>query len=67
MSACMEGEGRAPRPARGDPNEKMVHLRLTVEEWRQLRVWAARQDTGVQQVVAQIVRSALKDMPKSSF
>ena len=63
----MEAEGRSPHPARGDPNVKMVRLSLTVEEWRKRRVWAAVEDTGVQQVVTQIVRTALRDRPGSTF
>jgi len=63
----MEGEGRSPHPRRGDPNVKMVRLSLTVEDWRKLRVWAAVEDTGVQQVVTGIVERALEKRPGSSF
>ena len=52
-------EGRSPRPKGGDPNVKMIRLTLTPEEWRKLRVWAAEEDTSMQQVVGEIVRREL--------
>lgn len=67
-SAYMATErGRAPRPPRGDPSVKMIRLALTPDEWRKLRVWAAEQDTGMQQVVGEIVRRELAKRPRITF
>jgi len=60
-------EGRAPRPKRGDPNVKMVRLMLTTEEWRKLRVWAAEEDTSVQQIVADVLRRELERKPRRGY
>jgi hypothetical protein len=62
-----EREGRAPRPAGGDPNTKMMRLSLTPDEWRKLRVWAAEDDTSMQQIVNEFVRRALESRPSSGY
>ena len=46
---------------------KMVRLRLTADEWRRLRVWAAEEDSSMQQVVGDIVRRALAGKPRRGF
>ena len=56
-------EGRAPSPKGGDPNVKMMRLTLTTDEWRKLRVWAAEEDSSMQQVVGEIVRRELDRKP----
>jgi len=53
------GEGRSPRPPAGDPNVKSVQLSLAPGEWRDLRLLAAQNGTGVQEQVADIVRAEL--------
>jgi hypothetical protein len=60
-------EGRAPTPKRGDPNVKMMRLTLTPGEWRKLRVWAAEDDTSMQQVVVQIIRRELDRKPPRTY
>jgi hypothetical protein len=60
-------EGRAPRPKGGDPNVKMMRLKLTADEWRKLRVWAAEDDTSMQQVLGEIVRRELAGKPSRGF
>jgi hypothetical protein len=60
-------EGRAPTPKRGDPNVKMMRLTLTPGEWRKLRVWAAEDDTSMQQVVVQIIRRELDRKPPQTY
>jgi hypothetical protein len=57
-------EGRAPRPKGGDPHVKMMRVALTPEEWRQLRVWAAEEDTSMQAILATIVRRELAGRPR---
>jgi len=61
------GEGRSPRPKRGDPNVKTMRVALTPEEWRKLRVWAAEADTSIQAIVAEIVRRELAGKPRRRF
>jgi hypothetical protein len=61
------GEGRAPRPPRGDPNVKMMRLSLTPEEWRRLRLWAAEEDASTEHVVGEIVRRELAKRPRTTF
>lgn len=66
--SCMNPlEGRAPRPKGGDPNVKMMRLTLTPDEWRKLRVWAAEDDTSMQQIVGEIVRHELDRRPSLGF
>jgi hypothetical protein len=60
-------EGRAPRPKRGDPNVKMMRLSLSTEEWRKLRVWAAEDDTSMQQIVAEVIRRELERKPRRGY
>ncbi len=60
-------EGRSPRPTRGDPNVKMMRLALTTDEWRKLRVWAAEEDTSMQEVVVQIIRRELDRRPPRAY
>jgi hypothetical protein len=38
---------------------KQLRLTLAPAEWKTLRVWAAEDDTSMQALVAEIVRSAL--------
>jgi hypothetical protein len=45
----------------------MIPLALTPDEWRKLRVWAAEQDTGMQQIVGEIVRRELAKRPRITF
>ncbi len=45
----------------------MMRLSLMPEEWRKLRVWAAEEDTGMQQIVAEILRRELAGRPSSGF
>lgn len=61
------GEGRAPRPKRGDPNVKMVRMTLTPEEWRKLRAWAAEEDTSIEEILGRIVRAELVGKPRRGF
>lgn len=58
-----ESTGRAG----GDPNVKVMRLTLTPGEWRKLRVWAAEDDTSMQQVVGEIVRRELASRPSRGF
>jgi hypothetical protein len=68
MLGCVSmQEGRAPSPKRGDPNVKMVRVALETDEWRKLRVWAAEDDTSVQQVVVQIIRRELDRRPRQGY
>ncbi len=67
LSSMTPEEGRAPRPKGGDPNVKMMRLALTPEEWRKLRVWAAEDDTSMQQIVAALVRRELDRKPRTRF
>lgn len=60
-------EGRAPRPKRGDPNVKTMHVELTPEEWRKLRVWAAEEDTSMQALVAELMRRELAGRSRVTF
>ncbi len=60
-------EGRAPYPKGGDPNVKMIRLSLTPGEWRKLRVWAAMEDTSMQQIVGELVRAELERRPSVGF
>jgi hypothetical protein len=60
-------EGRSPHPKDGDPNVKMMRLSLTPGEWRKLRVWAAEQDSTVEQIVQDVLRRALEGRPSSGF
>jgi hypothetical protein len=62
-----ETQGRAPVPKSGDPNVKMMHLTLTPDEWRKLRVWAAEEDTSMQTIVGSIVRRELTRKPRRTF
>jgi hypothetical protein len=62
-----DGEGRAPRPKGGDPNVKMMRLRLTPDEWRKPRVWAAEEDTSMQAIVVEVLRQELEHKPRLSF
>jgi hypothetical protein len=55
-----EQEGRAPRPRGGDPNTKSVSLSLTPREWRELRLRAAKNAIGVQEVIVRILREELE-------
>jgi hypothetical protein len=55
-----EQQGRAPRPSGGDPNTKSVSLSLTPREWRELRLRAARNAIGVQDVIVRILRKELE-------
>jgi len=45
----------------------MMRLTLTPEEWRKLRVWAAEDDTSMQQIVGDLVRRELAHKPRRSF
>jgi hypothetical protein len=60
-------EGRAPRPKHGDPNVKMMRVTLSTEEWRKLRVWAAEEDTSMQQIVAEVIRRELESKPRRGY
>jgi hypothetical protein len=60
-------EGRAPEPKGGDPNVKTVRLSLTPDEWRKLRLWAAQEGTGTEQIVGEIVRRELERRPRQGF
>jgi hypothetical protein len=60
-------EGRAPRPKRGDPNVKMMRLSLSTEDWRKLRVWAAEDDTSMQQIGAEVIRRELERKPRRGY
>jgi hypothetical protein len=63
--AIEEGSpGRAPHPRRGDPNAKMIRLTLSPDEWRELRLRAAVDDTSVAAVIRQIVRRELECKPE---
>ncbi|HXN38726.1 MAG TPA: hypothetical protein VN892_11865 [Solirubrobacteraceae bacterium] len=42
-------------------------MTLTPDEWRKLRVWAAEDDTSMQQIVGEIVRHELDRRPRLSF
>lgn len=55
-----EHEGRAPRPKGGDPNTKAVSLSLTPQEWSELRLRAAKDDTSVQEIIVRILRRELE-------
>ncbi|MCW3018187.1 MAG: hypothetical protein JWN10_495 [Solirubrobacterales bacterium] len=55
-----EQEGRAPRPKGGDPNTRAVSLSLTPQEWRELRLRAAKDDTSVQEIIVGILRRELE-------
>ncbi len=46
---------------------KMMRLSLTPDEWRKLRVWAAEDDTSMQQIVGEIVRRELAGKPRQGF
>jgi len=63
----MSSEGRAPRPAGGDPNEKLLAVTLTPGEWRQLRLWAAEEATSVAAVVRTVLRRELAARPRGTF
>jgi len=63
----MTPEGRAPSPERGDPNVKMIRLALSPEEWRKLRIWAAEDDTSMQEIVGMVVRRALAPKPNRTY
>jgi hypothetical protein len=56
-----EQEGRAPRPKGGDPNTKSMSLSLTVSEWRELRLRAAKDATSVQDIIVRILRRELEE------
>lgn len=60
-------DGRAPRPRRGDPNEKEVALLLATEDWRKLRLWAAEEMLTVEDIISRIVRGALEERPRVSI
>ena len=45
----------------------MVRLRLTTDEWRRLRVWAAEEDSSMQLLVGDVVRRALAGKPHRGF
>jgi hypothetical protein len=45
----------------------MMRLVLTTDEWRKLRVWAAEQETGIHQIVGEIVRRELAGKPGRGF
>jgi plasmid stability protein len=60
-------EGRAPHPKGGDPNVKTIRLSLTPGEWRKLRLWAATQDSSMNQLVRDIVRRELEHRPGQGF
>ena len=45
----------------------MMRLTLTPDEWRKLRVWAAEDDTSMQQIVGDIVRRELAGKPRQGF
>jgi hypothetical protein len=45
----------------------MMRLTLTPDEWRKLRVWAAEDDTSMQQIVGEIVRHELDRRPRLGF
>ncbi len=45
----------------------MMRLTLTPDEWRKLRVWAAEDDTSMQQIVGEIVRRELAGKPRLGF
>ena len=63
-----ESTGRAGATPEGrDPNVKVMRLTLTPGEWRKLRVWAAEDDTSMQQVVGEIVRRELASRPSRGF
>jgi hypothetical protein len=54
------GEGRSPRPPGGDPNVKSLQISLTPGEWRDLRLLAAKNGTGVAEQVMRIIRVELR-------
>jgi hypothetical protein len=45
----------------------MMRLTLTTDEWRKLRMWAAEDDTSMQQVVVQIIRRELDRKPPRTY
>jgi hypothetical protein len=61
-----DADGRAPRPLRGDPNEKELSLLLATDDWRKLRLWAAQEMLSVEEIVSRIVRGALEERPPVS-
>jgi len=63
----MTPEGRAPRPTRGDPNMKMISVSLSPEEWRKLRMWAAEEDSSMDEIVDMLVRRALAPRPNRTY
>jgi len=63
----MTPEGRSPRPERGDPNVKMIRLDLSPEEWRKLRIWAAEDDSSMQEIVGTLVRRELAPRPNRTY
>ena len=63
----MSQEGRAPRPAGGDPNIKRVLLELTPEDWRRLRVWAAEELLTQDELIARLLRERLQERPATSY
>jgi hypothetical protein len=62
-----DADGRAPKPRRGDPNEKRLSLLLGTDDWRKLRLWAAEEMLTVEDVVSRIVRGALEERPPVSI
>jgi hypothetical protein len=63
----VEGEGRAPRPKGGDPNEKELAVLLSADDWRKLRLWAAEEALSVEEVVSRLLRRALEGRPRISL
>ena len=45
----------------------MMRLTLTPDEWRKLRVWAAEDDTSMQQLVGNLVRRELAGKPRRAI
>ncbi len=54
-----DGDRAVASPMCGDPNTKNVRLTLTVSEWRELRLRAARDLSSMQQIISEIVRREL--------
>jgi len=46
---------------------KTIRLSLTPGEWRKLRLWAATQDSSMNQLVRDIVRRELEHRPGQGF
>ena len=46
---------------------RSVRLDLTPEDWRRLRMWAAEQLLGEEELIARLVRERLRDRPPTAY